>query len=224
VEAKITLTGHAKTDFNFNSLSATDRLTWGYNNNSVDLAVPSYMSNLKRFSGFDLDGIFFQYDPVGDILNLGIHCKAICGDADGDGNPGSLDPNCGDACGQSDPPDMCYTEEMSIMMWPQPPADYVINPNDPTFFFPWMVVGVNYEYCLVDNTGQHLGAYQFTGYDSCLWPIPKTSPNAACVQTLSAEVGDPGSPGVYGNVLSFVSPHSFRPFDRYRFGVIRHDI
>ena len=39
------------------------------------------------FSGWDIQNIALQYDAVNDALHIGIDCYAVCGDADGDGDP-----------------------------------------------------------------------------------------------------------------------------------------
>ena len=39
-------------------------------------------------SGFDIEALDFFYDPTSDSLMIGIDCFGICGDADGDGDPG----------------------------------------------------------------------------------------------------------------------------------------
>ena len=52
---------------------------------------------IKRTSGWDIKNVFFHYDSFEDCAYFGVTCgvapgqsgSGICGDADGDGDPGS---------------------------------------------------------------------------------------------------------------------------------------
>lgn len=47
------------------------------------------MAALGYRSGVDILNVFFQYDQKVDTMYVGIDCDGICGDVDGDGDPGN---------------------------------------------------------------------------------------------------------------------------------------
>lgn len=66
-------------------------------------------------SGWDVRDIYFDYDVATDILYVGIDCYGICGDADGDGDPGHTGPILA-GFGGVDHPDLAETESLSLLL------------------------------------------------------------------------------------------------------------
>merc|ERR1711991_1138675 len=61
------------------------------------------------YSGWDIRNLFSQYNEVTDVLQIGIDCFGICGDADGDGDPGASSLALA-SLGGLDYPDLSRTE------------------------------------------------------------------------------------------------------------------
>ncbi len=153
------------------------------------------MASQNRRSGFDILNIFFQYDYHTDILHVGVDCDGICGDADGDGNPSDGEEG-------FDPADFCYTEQLSLMLWPNPPETWVPS-IDFTWFFPTMVVGVDSASCI-----DSFGAYTFAESDTCPFQLALDKKagisNNPCVARQQGRVTNPGSDGYGFNLTELV--------------------
>jgi len=63
-------------------------------------------------TGWDVSNIYFYYDRSTDVMYVGIDCTVICGDADGDGDPGSMSA----PGGGIDHPDLDSTEYFSLLI------------------------------------------------------------------------------------------------------------
>ena len=79
---------------------------------------------MLTIQGWDVDTIYAQYDFLTDQLFVGVDCFSICGDAEGDGDPGTT-PNLPGFQGSKDWPDYSGPETICIWFWPEPPASYV---------------------------------------------------------------------------------------------------
>ena len=79
----VTFTGNVVNDF----ASATILADPGGIN---DVGLPA--SLIGALSGWEMIQVALSYDNVSDTLFLGIDCRGICGDADGDGDPNSTGP------------------------------------------------------------------------------------------------------------------------------------
>lgn len=195
INCGIVFTGHADVDFDPSNPTFTQREIGALHGFiSEQSVVPSdYMISKDRVPGMDVDVVQAYYDADADRLYVGVQCKGICGDSDGDGNPGGVDP-LGTDLG-SDSADMCLTESISLMWWNNVPMDY--EPTaDGTFFFPTFTTGVDYKSCIYDQDEQkqYWLAYQFPNYTECLWPIPRDDPYNDCVFLQTAKVATPGDP------------------------------
>lgn len=188
--AQVTFTGNAFVDFDTSKLTTDALLSWlRVNESSVITPSASMAANGFR-SGIDILNVFFQYDYRNDILHVGVDCDGICGDVDGNGNPStSSDP------GAVDQPNFCSSEQLSLMLWPEPPAAWQPKPFDFTYFFPQLIVGVPTLGCLPGA----FGAFEFTNYLNCLWPRPLEDPYPAECATQQGRVSDPSA----GNGYSF---------------------
>lgn len=51
----------------------------------VQMPSPPYARN--KVSGWDVNALYIEYDPLLDMLFVGVDCFTICGDADDDGDP-----------------------------------------------------------------------------------------------------------------------------------------
>lgn len=81
--AQITFTGDASADFSDETFWVMDA------NGEDDVGITSAMRNAGVLSGWDMYRVGFNYDRNNDILYVGIDYNGrICGDADGDGDPG----------------------------------------------------------------------------------------------------------------------------------------
>ncbi|MCP4659921.1 MAG: hypothetical protein GY856_31340, partial [bacterium] len=54
----------------------------------IDVGVPA-AAPPGTISGWDMNDAYLYYDPVADVLFVGIDCNGICGDADADGDGGT---------------------------------------------------------------------------------------------------------------------------------------
>ena len=76
-------TGNVGADFNF-----TDRFLVRGIDPANDVGVPPAFP-AGTISGWDVQGLSFFYNVATDTLFVGIDCIGVCGDADGDGDPGN---------------------------------------------------------------------------------------------------------------------------------------
>ncbi len=80
-----TFTGDAAADFaDSNAVRIADL--------EGDVGMPAPDFPAGTVSGWDMRAVYLEYDPATDILYVGIDCIAICGDADGDGDPNVTGP------------------------------------------------------------------------------------------------------------------------------------
>jgi hypothetical protein len=122
--------------------------------------------------------------------------KGICGDVDGDGNPSkSSDPNA------LDQPNMCFTEQFSLMIWPEPPSDWVARQEDFTWFFPQIIVGVSQTACLPNG----FGAFEFNGWQSCNWTDATQAVVPDACQSQQNKVTDPSNGGYGADLPTLVT-------------------
>lgn len=76
-----TFTGNAAADFTSPiAIKINDRST-------PDVGLPRAFPQ-GTISGFDMQALYLEYDAATDTMYVGIDCFTICGDADGDGDPG----------------------------------------------------------------------------------------------------------------------------------------
>lgn len=76
-----TFTGNAAADFTSPAaIKINDRST-------PDVGLPGAFPQ-GTISGFDMQALYLEYDAATDTMYVGIDCFTICGDADGDGDPG----------------------------------------------------------------------------------------------------------------------------------------
>lgn len=81
--AQVTFTGDASEDFGTGTVWVNDAC------GEDDVNITSAMRNAGVLSGWDMYRVGFNYDRSTDILYIGIDYNGrICGDADGDGDPG----------------------------------------------------------------------------------------------------------------------------------------
>ncbi len=103
-------------------------------------------------SGWDMVGAYFDYDHDTDIMYIGIDCYGICGDADGDGDPGGSSTWLTDL-GGVDLADLGTSESFLILI--DPDLDYIPLSGEAGYE---VIVGVD-----VFNDITTFGAYNFTG-------------------------------------------------------------
>ncbi|MDX1411007.1 MAG: hypothetical protein R3351_02530 [Nitrospirales bacterium] len=102
--AVIVLTGDAPTDFAEGN-SVTD-------DGGLDVGTPPGWP--FSFSGWDIQALYFNYDPESDTASFGLDFFGIAGDADGDGNPNASSQALMDR-GGLDLPDLALTESIAIL-------------------------------------------------------------------------------------------------------------
>lgn len=83
-------TGNAANDFSGSDVIKIEDLQ-----GDVGMPIPPFPDGTQ--SGFDMRTVYLHYDAETDILSVGIDCIHICGDSDGDGDPG----NAGEILGKS---------------------------------------------------------------------------------------------------------------------------
>jgi len=82
-------TGDAAADFTGQDvIKLNDRSTPDVGLPRLDPPTVTVGFPISTVSGFDMRAIYLQYDKATDKMYVGIDCFDICGDADGDGNPG----------------------------------------------------------------------------------------------------------------------------------------
>ena len=101
-------TGSAPDDFTETDLVVTDPVG--------DAGVPTTGDNPfppGTINGWDVAAIYFDYDSSENVMYVGIDCVGICGDADGDGDPGGTGPILAIRNG-TDYPDLDHTESFAL--------------------------------------------------------------------------------------------------------------
>jgi len=126
VDAVVRLTGDAAVDFADTSIDPRNnrprnfgvvRILDGnadFGAENPDVGVPQQLPP-GTLSGWDIRAIFFQYDDIEDELLIGVDCYGVCGDADGDGDPGSASPELR-ALGGQDLPDLARGEGIALVL------------------------------------------------------------------------------------------------------------
>lgn len=204
--AQVTFTGHADFDFNKSRLSVNAQKAYllVMNGDTIPLLQSESNSEVFLHSGWDVDNIYFQYDYFQDILHIGVECFGICGDSDGDGNPGNtFPPNYfPDSAGGNDIPNLGNPEVFSMAFWPNPPASYSPTGDLNTVtaeFYPTFVVGVQQSDTIVD-----FNAYGFSEPSSCSGLTPPFARNTQCSIDHSQTVFALGAPDGYGVPVSII--------------------
>lgn len=101
-------------------------------------------------SGFDMRALYLDYDAATDTMYVGIDCFTICGDADGDGNPGGTSDIL-KGLGGEDIPDFGPGESFGLLI--DTDNDYTTSSGDFD-----VVIGVR------DNDDlSQIGAFEYTG-------------------------------------------------------------
>jgi hypothetical protein len=86
-----------------------------FQNEATDVYLPPYI-NIQH-SGWDVRTIYFRYNTTLDVLQVGIQCYGVCGDADGDGNSSFTSSSLAAAGGQ-DLPNLSSTESITLLIDP----------------------------------------------------------------------------------------------------------
>jgi hypothetical protein len=79
-----------------------------------DVGMPKPPFALANTSGWDMRGVWLQYDPLTDTMYVGIDCFSVCGDADDDGLPGITSANLAALLG-TDVADLGSTESFAVV-------------------------------------------------------------------------------------------------------------
>lgn len=208
IECGIVLTGHADVDFSPSNPSfASDEVgAIGEFLSFNDFIVPDYMSSRNRENGMDVKYVRTFYDYKNDNLYVGIQCKGICGDTDGNENPSTVDPGLqaiiptygDDARG-------CLTESYSIQWWNNMPTDYD-NQGDINLFFPQFVTADSLVDCIVDSNGdQQFVTYEMPNFrDADLqWDVVRDGGYTAEVFAHRLLLSSPDDAGAYQNALRY---------------------
>lgn len=145
-DGQVTFTGNVDLDFTSSALPnlpAKNALLVinDYNNVSCYSAM---MAANHWVSGFDVSTVRLQYDYTTDIVYAGMQCKGICGDADGDGDPG-YDSDPIDTA--ADHPDYGGTETFTFIFDSNPSSYFLSVPYNASartkvsYFYPTFVIG-----------------------------------------------------------------------------------
>lgn len=192
----VQFTGRADLDFSSGSLSSLERSLYYVFDQTQPATVAQFMIDRDRRSGVDLDAVHAVFRPDENALYVGVQCAGICGDVDGDGNPSAVDPTASVGLLGTDNPNMCNSEQISLMFWNNVPKDYAVDPFDSSWFFPSFVVGIDYPKCLVVSGNSNWFAYRWPLAATCGWNVAKNNPFQPCVIQNSLYVSNPGV-GVY---------------------------
>lgn len=139
-----TFTGDAAADFgDASAIVFEDRAEPG------DVALPGQFPT-GTISGFDIRALYMSYDGDTDTMYVGIDCFVICGDADGDGDPGGTSETLA-GLGGLDEADFGPGESFGLLI--DTDNDY----DDTTGDFD-VVIGVSEEGSLAD-----IGAFSYNG-------------------------------------------------------------
>eukprot|EP00029_Vermamoeba_vermiformis_P007498 TRINITY_DN3266_c0_g1_i1.p1 TRINITY_DN3266_c0_g1~~TRINITY_DN3266_c0_g1_i1.p1 ORF type:complete len:1098 (+),score=212.70 TRINITY_DN3266_c0_g1_i1:45-3338(+) len=151
---RISFTGQAETDFqDCQYFDDPGNFIIDHFNQEIwtEITDVSILAAIGLRSGWDLRSIYFHYLPQDDVLQVGIRCYGICGDADGDGDAGSssyaLQVN-----GGIDFPRLGQSEAIALLIDP-------IN-NGSTQFIPTILIGK--PSLLMDASTFDFGIYNFT--------------------------------------------------------------
>jgi hypothetical protein len=87
----ITLTGVVSNDFNPNTNSNVDVFPID-SNPLMNIAETPYMIANNRITGWAVKDLRLGFDPGSGTMSVGVNSYGIAGDADGNGNPGTVDP------------------------------------------------------------------------------------------------------------------------------------
>lgn len=138
-----TFTGNAEADFTGATvIKINDRAT-------PDVGLPRAFP-AGTISGFDMRALYLDYDAATDTMYVGIDCFTICGDTDGDGDPGGTSDILA-GLGGEDIPDFGPGESFGLLI----DTDNDFNTTDGDFD---VVIGVR------DNDDlSQIGAFDYTG-------------------------------------------------------------
>jgi hypothetical protein len=118
--------------------------------------VPEVGNPLGTTSGWEVDDIYFDYDSSDDVMYIGIDCVGICGDADGDGDPGGTSQALADL-GGLDRADLGGEESFALAI--DTDNDFLELPDDPYYSGDFeVVVGVS-----IMGDINTFGTYNYTG-------------------------------------------------------------
>ena len=146
VFAQPTFTGNAPADF-----TQPDTVIIADPGGVDDVGLP-IQAPLGTVSGWDVVALYFDYDHTADIMYIGVDTFGICGDVDGDGNPGGTAAWLA-GVGGVDFPNLSGTESFTLLI--DTDGDYVSGSGGPGIE---VVVGVDDFY---DITA--FGTYNFVG-------------------------------------------------------------
>jgi hypothetical protein len=136
IEGQVTFTGDADHDFDTSNLSAEAAAVLLIIPSTTTITGDAFMVAHGFRTGWDLKSLDLQYDYATDTLYVGVNCWTICGDCDGDGDPGhASDPDA------TDYPDLSGTETISVMVWTNPPDTYQPDGTTWSGFRPNVVYG-----------------------------------------------------------------------------------
>jgi len=138
-----TFTGDAAADFSGpNAIKINDRV-------APDVGLPQAFADTV-ISGFDMQAFYLEYDAATDTMYVGIDCFTICGDSDGDGDPGGTSMTLADLGGE-DIPDFGPGESFGLLI--DTDNDYTAASGDFD-----VVIGVR-----DDDDLSQIGAFAYTG-------------------------------------------------------------
>ena len=138
-----TFTGDAAADFTGpNAIKIDDR--------TRDVGMPFPAFPTSTVSGFDMQAFYLEYDAATDIMYVGIDCVVICGDSDGDGDPGGTSAALASSGGE-DIPDFGPGESFGLLI----DTDNDYTPTSGDFD---VVIGVR-----DDDDLSQIGAFVYTG-------------------------------------------------------------
>jgi len=138
-----TFTGDAAADFTGpNAIKINDRA-------DPDVGMPQAFTDTV-ISGFDMQAFYLEYDAESDTMYVGIDCFTICGDSDGDGDPGGTSSTLA-GLGGEDIPDFGPGESFGLLI--DTDNDYTATSGDFD-----VVIGVR-----DDDTLAQIGAFAYTG-------------------------------------------------------------
>ncbi|MEZ4727835.1 MAG: sortase [Caldilineaceae bacterium] len=139
-----TFTGDAAADFTGpNVIRIDDRST-------PDVGLPHPAFPTTTISGFDIRALYLEYEEATDTMYVGIDCFGICGDTDGDGDPGGTSTTLADLGGE-DVPEFGPGESFGLLI--DTDNDYSASGGDFD-----VVIGVR-----DDDDLSQIGAFAYTG-------------------------------------------------------------